>query len=245
MPQLFLKVPVFRRWGKRFFVVVDSHFFADLPTFKQAGSASNSELTWLTYSFDKAGVDYRMHGPRLCQNSASTLGVSKIHPPRRVRSGPHGRIFAQHHRRSKKVLSIFAEGEFSHSLGPKRTLVPASQRRYPCHMTLRKPTPGIQVDGDAFMLVGVAPELPPITLDDIEDVTFFKRDEWATDLICCEIAVSAEKGGQTWFLHEEVPGWSDLIALMERLPGFDPHWWGKVAHPAFAENRTVAFRKPH
>lgn len=47
-PQLMLKVPVFRRWGKKFFVVVDSHFLGQLPK-SPAVSLSNSELTWLGY----------------------------------------------------------------------------------------------------------------------------------------------------------------------------------------------------
>lgn len=53
MPQLQLKVPVFRRWGKKFFVVVDTQFFGELPNF--GGTiAANSELTWLNYPIQKA-----------------------------------------------------------------------------------------------------------------------------------------------------------------------------------------------
>ena len=62
VPQLQLKVPVFRRWGKKFFVVVDSQFFAALPTFPKT-SQSNSELTWLSYPVEKDGVDYAMNDP--------------------------------------------------------------------------------------------------------------------------------------------------------------------------------------
>ncbi len=58
-PQLQLKVPVFRRWGKKFFVVVDSHFFANLPSFK-ATTASNSEVTWLSYPIEKQGDNYTL-----------------------------------------------------------------------------------------------------------------------------------------------------------------------------------------
>jgi len=48
VPQLQLKVPVFRRWGKKFFVVTDTQFFGALPEFSKTTMA-NSELTWLTY----------------------------------------------------------------------------------------------------------------------------------------------------------------------------------------------------
>jgi len=46
IPQLSLKVPVFRRWGKKFFVVVDTLFLDALPHFEST-SPANSEVTWL------------------------------------------------------------------------------------------------------------------------------------------------------------------------------------------------------
>jgi Restriction endonuclease NotI len=59
IPQLQLKVPVFRRWGKKFFVVVDSQFFRSLPEFRTTTPA-NSELTWLVYPLAKKGEVYQM-----------------------------------------------------------------------------------------------------------------------------------------------------------------------------------------
>jgi hypothetical protein len=65
MPQLNLKVPVFRRWGKRFFVAVDSLFFSNLPEFKTVSSIENSEITWLVYPFANTPMGFRMQSPRL------------------------------------------------------------------------------------------------------------------------------------------------------------------------------------
>lgn len=59
IPQLQLKVPVFRRWGKKFFVVVDSQFFRSLPAFRTT-SPANSELTWLVYPIARQGEIYQM-----------------------------------------------------------------------------------------------------------------------------------------------------------------------------------------
>jgi Restriction endonuclease NotI len=59
IPQLQLKVPVFRRWGKKFFVVVDSQFFRSLPDFRST-SPANSELTWLVYPLARQGAVYKM-----------------------------------------------------------------------------------------------------------------------------------------------------------------------------------------
>jgi hypothetical protein len=64
MPQLQLKVPVFRRWGKKFFVVVDTKFFQSLPTFKTT-SPSNSEIVWLNYPISLTGNNYTMKDPNI------------------------------------------------------------------------------------------------------------------------------------------------------------------------------------
>jgi len=64
IPQLKLKVPVFRRWGKKFFVVVDSLFFESLPNFNQTVE-SNSEVTWLSYPIQKSGADYEIQPPHI------------------------------------------------------------------------------------------------------------------------------------------------------------------------------------
>ena len=64
MPQLQLKVPVFRRWGKKFLVVVDTQFFRSLPSFKTA-SPSNSEVIWLNYPISLARNNYTMSDPEI------------------------------------------------------------------------------------------------------------------------------------------------------------------------------------
>ena len=64
IPQLQLKIPVFRRWGKKFFVVVDSEFFGSLPTFPET-TVSNSELTWLAYPIAKRGSMFELSSPRI------------------------------------------------------------------------------------------------------------------------------------------------------------------------------------
>lgn len=63
IPQLQLKVPVFRRWGKKFFVVVDTQFFRSLPEFRSTTPA-NSEVTWLVYPLARKAAAYRMEDVR-------------------------------------------------------------------------------------------------------------------------------------------------------------------------------------
>lgn len=62
IPQLQLKIPVFRRWGKKFFVVVDSNFFGSLPSFPET-TPSNSELTWLAYPIANVGGNFLLTDP--------------------------------------------------------------------------------------------------------------------------------------------------------------------------------------
>jgi len=64
VPQLRLKVPVFRRWGKKFFVVVDTQFFRALPSFPPT-TAANSEVTWLNYPIRLDGAAYTMQDPQV------------------------------------------------------------------------------------------------------------------------------------------------------------------------------------
>jgi hypothetical protein len=61
MPQLSLKVPIFRRWGKKFFVAVDDTFFAELPHMREVDGVENSEVTWLVYGFDRTANRFAMN----------------------------------------------------------------------------------------------------------------------------------------------------------------------------------------
>jgi hypothetical protein len=78
-----------------------------------------------------------------------------------------------------------------------------------------------------------------LPLETIDRVTFYKRDELTTDLICCDIDVVS----QIWRFHEEVPGWELLLRHLAQLPGFRVDWYAAVVQPAFATNETVAFSR--
>ncbi len=65
MPQLALKVPIFRRWGRKFFVAVDSLFFDSLPKMKEASNYESGEITWLIYRFEMIDGAHRIQEPRV------------------------------------------------------------------------------------------------------------------------------------------------------------------------------------
>ncbi len=76
-----------------------------------------------------------------------------------------------------------------------------------------------------------------IPLTRVDRVTFFKRDELTTDLICCTV----EAGGKVWFFHEEAEGWDALVRYLEELPGFRRDWYEAVVQPPFARSETIAY----
>lgn len=76
-----------------------------------------------------------------------------------------------------------------------------------------------------------------IPLSTIDKVTFYKRDEIATDLICCEVVAT----DQFWTFHEDMPGWDAMIAHLSALPGFRTDWFAAVSQPPFAPCEMVAF----
>lgn len=79
-------------------------------------------------------------------------------------------------------------------------------------------------------------DLPLATID---EVTFYKRDELTTDLICCDVVVAH----RYWTFHEEMPGWDALIAHLSGLPGFRKDWFAAISQPPFSPCETVAFKR--
>jgi len=78
------------------------------------------------------------------------------------------------------------------------------------------------------------------SLDSVERVEFFKRDRVTTDLICCRVTF----GGDHWLeWDEDMPDWRGMLALLERLPGFDRNWYSKVSQPPFEPSYHIAFAR--
>ena len=82
-------------------------------------------------------------------------------------------------------------------------------------------------------------KLDDLPLDRIDSVTFYKRDELVTDLICCDLVTD----GRTWTFHEEADGWDMLLRHLEKLPGFRLDWYRAVSQPAFEPCETVAYQR--
>lgn len=81
--------------------------------------------------------------------------------------------------------------------------------------------------------------LARLPLADIGKVTFHKRDEITTDLICCDVVV----GGKVWTFHEELVGWEMLMEHLRGLPSFRDEWFAAVSQPPFTTSEMVAFSR--
>lgn len=53
MPQLQIKVPTLRRWGKKMAVVVDRAFFDSIGEMDHVADISNADIAWFIVSFEE------------------------------------------------------------------------------------------------------------------------------------------------------------------------------------------------
>jgi hypothetical protein len=81
--------------------------------------------------------------------------------------------------------------------------------------------------------------LERLPLADIDRVTFYKRDEITTDLICCDVAMA----GTVRTFHEELRGWDLLLQHLYKLPGFRTDWYASVSQPPFEPREMVEFSR--
>lgn len=83
MPQLQIKVPTLRRWGKKTVVVVDECFFARLGEMTRENDISNADIAWLVVGFEECAskieiVKKAVHFTKL---EESVIGLTAGNPP--------------------------------------------------------------------------------------------------------------------------------------------------------------------
>lgn len=65
MPQLQIKVPALRRWGKKMAVVIDEAFYAELGHMDTVQHVSNCDIAWFIVGYDEANAAIRLNRKRL------------------------------------------------------------------------------------------------------------------------------------------------------------------------------------
>jgi len=99
----------------------------------------------------------------------------------------------------------------------------------------------IRFDESGFA-VTVSGSVSSIRWNDVKTVLAYKRDLYATDLIC--LGFTSPDG--TIEVDEEMPGWPQLVERLPTvLPGTPPmsDWWERVAKPPFAPCVTKLFER--
>jgi hypothetical protein len=59
--------------------------------------------------------------------------------------------------------------------------------------------------------------LEQLPLSEVDKVTFYKRDEVTTDLVCCDVKV----GERIWTFHEELEAGSYFLSIWSRCLALD------------------------
>lgn len=106
---------------------------------------------------------------------------------------------------------------------------------------MRQSSPSLAVYDNAIVLSDHRVSQHRWAISDIVKIAAYKRDEVVTDLICFELRMA---DGSFWTLHEEIAGFEDVVAALERLPGFFVGWREKVVLPPFDRNWMVVWTKP-
>jgi hypothetical protein len=65
MPQLQIKVPTLRRWGKKMAVVVDEDFFGSLGTMDEVSDISNCDIAWFVVKFKGTSTSFVLNRGRV------------------------------------------------------------------------------------------------------------------------------------------------------------------------------------
>lgn len=85
LPQLEIKVPTLRRWGKKMFVAIDKPFIDWLPSINHVGDISNADIGWLSFKLDTDSSPYQLQHDKtvLATLEASRMGlVAGDSPPK-------------------------------------------------------------------------------------------------------------------------------------------------------------------
>ena len=80
-----------------------------------------------------------------------------------------------------------------------------------------------------------------VTFRDIGAIHAFKRDELTTDMVWLRIEYNSSGSTAALEIHEELPGFEDLMLRLEALPDFDRTWRQKALLPAFRTEWTKIY----
>jgi hypothetical protein len=108
---------------------------------------------------------------------------------------------------------------------------------------LEKPKYGSVVgNNDRLRIRSGKGDFSELQWSEVEQVHAYKRDLFATDLICLAFKKSGKE--EYYEVHEEMVGYHDLLQILpSRLPEFSSEWFSQVAFPAFKTNHQIIWKR--
>ncbi len=104
MPQLQIKVPSLRRWGKTMAVVIDTSFFASMAPMKKAPHISNADIAWFIVNYDGPRGELRVSDVVLTTLESSVEGLTAGEPI--TREEFEGELSSYLASRSDKIIRL-------------------------------------------------------------------------------------------------------------------------------------------
>jgi hypothetical protein len=81
MPQLQIKIPSLRRWGKKMAVVIDQDFFKNMAPMQPVKDVSNCDVAWFIVKFDETGGEAVLKPDRVYMTHGQEARIPKLVQP--------------------------------------------------------------------------------------------------------------------------------------------------------------------
>lgn len=107
LPQLEIKVPTLRRWGKKMFVAIDKPFFDWLPQINAVSDISNADVCWMSFRLETSSSPFLLvHDTTvLATLEESRIGlVAGFAPPKSEFEADIEQALASKNRQKNKVI---------------------------------------------------------------------------------------------------------------------------------------------
>jgi len=99
----------------------------------------------------------------------------------------------------------------------------------------------VRFDSEGFAVVPYAEAPTSVRWTNICEIVALKHDLFSFDEVCLEFYI--DDIGSYIRVGEEDGGFAAFRSEVDRRFGLDATWFGKVAQPPFAENRTPLWRR--
>ncbi len=104
-------------------------------------------------------------------------------------------------------------------------------------------TSEIRIENDGFCIFHAKMPEDRVKFDEVSEVTGYKVDQIAVDLICCDIVTGSGGAEMIRTIDEEMTGFHLAMTCLENLPGFYVRWREAVILPPFDVNYTLLYRR--